>query len=562
MKHIAAIVHGDDFMILLPLAELHDFEIFLRGGKEPQADTRDLQKIYDFDEEFPELADTTILHCALLKEVFEIASALLWLHSELRIVDSPDRYLAHMDLKPDNILLDKDVRMPAGKWMLSDFGVSLFEKSTNKKATAVHAIRDVGPRLTSRANKSKVMRGHGPYEPPEVNLETVDGRKCGVWSFGCILCDLLAFALGRTEAVMNLRGTRYDYEDDKFYRAQNSDTDRTKVINNSNTVLKPEVVTWLLSRQRTAYPWVTDYIAIVRMALVPDPSARQGIGEIMKGLSNLSEKMSPRTTSSGVEHSFPNPVQTSHHTGPFDSVKRGVSSEYPALTVWQPPAVETSRGSSVTILKHPGIPPSQNFKAKVTNEISSSGRSGSQGHKQCSSGFFRLLVSAPSQVRRPKTSDPPSRYLSAPEESGKQMTRSAGSNLGHIVDPTSHATPLLKSSQPDRSLSFGSFSTSQYQLEGQIDLKIPRKKRVIAIALAPSGNQAAFLFKHSACVFSTSSESKEIEEIDLPLDVDWRKIRLASYYLAVYGIAPSHEKQVGAVMCHFLAICTMLNITD
>lgn len=40
MQHIAAIVHGNDFMILLPLAEHYDLEIFLRGGRKPKADTR------------------------------------------------------------------------------------------------------------------------------------------------------------------------------------------------------------------------------------------------------------------------------------------------------------------------------------------------------------------------------------------------------------------------------------------------------------------------------------------------------------------------------------------
>ena len=505
-------------MILLPLAELHDLEIFLRGGHEPQADTRDLEKIYDFDKEFPELGDPAVLHQALLKELYEIASALLWLHSELRIFDSPDRYLAHMDLKPDNILLGKADKMPAGQWMLSDFGVSLFEKSTNKKATTLHAIRDVGPRLTSRANRSNVMRGHGPYEPPEVNLETVDGRKCDVWSFGCILCDLLAFALGGTKAVAEFRGLRYDHEDDKFYRAQHSLTDRTKVINNSNTALKPGVVTWL-SERKTAQPWVADYVAVVLKALVPDPSARQGIREIMEDLSKLSRKMSTGTTSLGIDSSLP------------------------------------LRGPSFTISEPPGITPSHNFKAKGTNESSSSGGSSSQPHKTYSSKSTSPPVSAPGQVRTPETTDPPSRLVSSPEEADKQTTGSTRSDPSHIVDSTSHATPISQSSQLERSLSFGASSAAQYQPWGyKINLNIPRRKKVIALALAPSVNKVAFLFKDSARVFSTSSESAGYEDIDLPSNVDWRKISFASHYLAMYGIAPSHEKRVSGIMCHLLLI--------
>ena len=101
IQHIASIIHGNSFMIILTLAQYSDLETFLRGGYKPSADSRYNQKIYVFDETFPELADEENLQSALLKEMFEIARALVWLHEELHVFGNLDRYLAHLDLKPE-----------------------------------------------------------------------------------------------------------------------------------------------------------------------------------------------------------------------------------------------------------------------------------------------------------------------------------------------------------------------------------------------------------------------------------------------------------------------------
>lgn len=293
MQHIAAVVHGDDFMILLPIAELYDLEIFLRGGRKPLADTHEFRELYNFSEEFPRLATDSKLHSALLRELFEIASALVWLHEELHIFGSPDSYLAHQDLKPENILLTRDPQFPAGKWMLTDFGVSLFSKETNIKATAAQSIRDAGPRLTSRVNPHQTTRGHGPYEPPEVDLERVDGRMGDVWSFGCILCDVLAFATGREGALHEFRNqVRFDGKNDYFYRAKGNSVDRAKAINNSNTELKSEIKDWFKKHaDKPTQDWIPDYVAMIHEALVPNPLDRPNIGNIMKALERLPHKI-------------------------------------------------------------------------------------------------------------------------------------------------------------------------------------------------------------------------------------------------------------------------------
>ena len=60
MKHIAAIVHSNEFMIILPYADQYDLEIFLRGGYEPHPSIDDSRQVYDFNTMFPIFNDTSI----------------------------------------------------------------------------------------------------------------------------------------------------------------------------------------------------------------------------------------------------------------------------------------------------------------------------------------------------------------------------------------------------------------------------------------------------------------------------------------------------------------------
>lgn len=169
--------------------------------------------------------------------------------------------------------------------MFTDFGVSVFDKITNQRASSVHSIRDVGPRLTSMANHDQIMRGHGPYEPPEVDLANVDGRKCDVWSFGCIMCDILAFACGRRAGLHNYRSVRYDGSDDYVYRVTVVSATPATAFDSSSTELKSEIRNWFQAvAAKSALPWVPEYVDVLKQALVPDPLGRPGMSVIMNGL--------------------------------------------------------------------------------------------------------------------------------------------------------------------------------------------------------------------------------------------------------------------------------------
>lgn len=514
MQHIASIIHGNNFMILLPLAQHGDLEIFFRGGYKAGADTRyDNHKIYDFNETFPHLACEETLHKALLKEMFEIARALVWLHEELHLFGKLDSYLAHLDLKPENILLVQDNHSgtagsdhPAGKWMLTDFGVSVFEKATNEKATRVHSIRDVGPRLTSRANRNEVMRGYGPYQPPEVDLDKVDGRKCDVWSLACILCDVLAFAFGGCAALHEFRKRRYDGKDDFFYRTKGSSVDRARVINSSNTELKTEIEDWLQARaQFQTHTWVPRYVSIIETALVPRPLDRPDMKRIMQGLGSLpvNAHSSPET----LEHfrsydqlQVPSSQQTQRPSIIFDGTATTSSNSFP-------PAVHGTGASMAARFSFYDTPEALTYENNKYQSTSSSNT----------------------------------------EVSYRQYGKLPVDNVSSI--PIPRLQPLRKA--------------SKYERASRTSLTLDSKQSADAVAVTPTGDKVAFLCGRQIHAYSTRDGSKigtidELAPEDISPKVRWKKMCIANDFAIIYGLKGTEK----LVSCHSHAVALLASVIE
>lgn len=306
MIHKAAIVHDQKFMILLPLASNYNLEVFLREGRQPGKTTAVLEEKYDFSTKFPNLGVDGQLHKAVIEQVYQLADALLYLHSDITKFETQHRYLAHMDLKPENILIHGDPlnkQTPAGTWTVCDFGISAFHQSSNKPLQRTPTIRDVTTRLTSRRPLANAERGYGPYQPPEVALErrkeefnpelyhpqSLDNRKCDVWSFGGVLSDVLAFALGRSEGVRDLRTARFQEGDDNFHTSYASPMDANANITASNTRLKERITDWgnnIIEKYTEA--WVPGYINIVfNESMLPCPADRKSMKDIRDDLGKL-----------------------------------------------------------------------------------------------------------------------------------------------------------------------------------------------------------------------------------------------------------------------------------
>ena len=524
MTHIAAIVHGNNLMILLPRADLGDLETFLHRGKRVLDKSTEFKRVYDFDEKFPELAEDRKLHSTLLRELFEISSALVWLHEELYLYDRLDYYLAHMDLKPENILVIEESGYAGGIWKLSDFGVSLFDRATNEKASRYHSIRDVGPRLTSKANPDQIIRGRGPYEPPEVDLSNVDGRKCDVWSFSCILCDVLAFACGGEEELNEFRKTRYDGKNDYFYRTVESKEDRSRIVTSSNTQLKSEIREWFGNLvRRFHFGWVRDYVAVLEKALIPDPTKRV---INMRGIMQVLEKLPPRMRSEPIH-----PVDTP----PCSSLSRSNVQLVPDVSACYEQALNVRSGyrqSSNDTFRPKGSNKEDHLVAPMSNSRFPTGYDPTN---------FPPIIT----IERPSNGDRAWRSDShINNETSQQQSAQADSN--HL-SASSHvlSDDINTHSRFEAVVNNGAAipSATAYEAWPKILTSRNKKGRATSIALSPGGNQVAFLYGHQVRSYLTEDGSMSGSTVELPSTVTWKRIALSPPFLAAYGTA-SCDKSV------------------
>lgn len=310
MKHKAAIVHGNAFMIIMPLANHYSLEVFFWEGQLPLNDSGEYATKYVFGDKFSGIKTDADLHKAVVKQVYQLADGLLWLHQGLGDFEKPNSYLAHMDLKPDNILIHgnpQDKGTPVGTWMITDFGISAFYKNSHEPIQDMPTIRNLTSRLTSLS-----VRGRGPYQPPEITLERkneelhpahrsrhmLDYRQCDVWSFGCVSLDALAFALNRRQGIQEIREVRTQDGNNNLYKFVNS-VEAIDSISASNTELKEKFVNWGKKiRESNAEPWVQGYLDILfRDSIVPCPADRKRIGDIKSSLGDLHPKLNSATHS-------------------------------------------------------------------------------------------------------------------------------------------------------------------------------------------------------------------------------------------------------------------------
>jgi serine/threonine protein kinase len=213
--------YGPSFNLLMPWADFTLFK-YLRSAEPPK---------------------TTVEKLALFEEMACVASALDAIHNfeiekdGIRLA----RIGYHHDLKPQNILIR------GRKFLIADFGLARFKELDEQSET-------------------RWKLGTRTYGPPESGSGTKISRAHDIWSFGCVLSEVVTFAqLGSTGieefAQRRLTQTTPEWSNDYFH--------------NKNEV-KPEVLEWFrhLDESKHDVTIISSITNLVLKILDPNPKTR------------------------------------------------------------------------------------------------------------------------------------------------------------------------------------------------------------------------------------------------------------------------------------------------
>ena len=282
--HLAAIIHGSDFYIFLPYTELGSLEVFLCEGVDESSGT-DLEKVaYDFDQTFPPDSREPV---HMLKQLANLAGALDFLHDGLEIGGSTSFYCAHLDLRPQNLLVFSSKTDPLGSWKISDFGISSFRKIGHTKERTIPSIRDFADHQESVPTNRNLEGSHRSPENHSSHEEPFSGRKSDMWSYGCIYCEVLAFGLGGKKLLKEFRSLRSSNGDDAFFKIEETASNSSAPPEH---FLKESVAQWLQdlsANNPIEKTWIEDCVSIAIAILKIAPADRLKAREVHQRLGVL-----------------------------------------------------------------------------------------------------------------------------------------------------------------------------------------------------------------------------------------------------------------------------------
>ncbi|KAK8090365.1 Cyclin-dependent kinase 1 [Apiospora hydei] len=143
------------------------------------------------------------------RQLCGITSAVRTLHAGSVTTEGERRYCRHGDIRPENILWFRSDTDKYGILVLSDMGVSTFNRTVSRsKKPAIYVAQIPG------------------YHPPESVLAggEVD-RTFDVWSLGCVYLEMMAWALGGYQYLREFREARVfepntHVQSDIFYKIE------------------------------------------------------------------------------------------------------------------------------------------------------------------------------------------------------------------------------------------------------------------------------------------------------------------------------------------------------
>jgi serine/threonine protein kinase len=297
LEHLAMIVHGTEHYILLPYARLGDLYQFLHCGKDPEYNVK-----YDFGETFVNLPPPgRIIFAALLNQCWSLAGAVKFLHNGIvdgKTSKSGNPVCAHMDLKPDNILIQCAEDSIVGKWMISDFGISVVHYGLGNHARP--KLLSSLDRLSHKTMKTRPKRKIGTYQAPEIkhyeqhfgqpgqlSAEEGIGRKSDIWSYGCMFSEILAWAIGRDNEVERFNEERRKNGNNYFF---------TERVNLKRFEVRDSATRWLDGvpdesknppLSANVKQWARYWAETIKRILIIDANERPDANELEKLVSDV-----------------------------------------------------------------------------------------------------------------------------------------------------------------------------------------------------------------------------------------------------------------------------------
>ncbi|KAI4597536.1 hypothetical protein KJ359_004238 [Pestalotiopsis sp. 9143b] len=223
----------------------------------------------------------------LLEQSEAIVQALRFLHEGF-VVGRETMACAHMDLKPDNIIIFEGGKV--GTWKICDFGISVVRKKpsagSQDQQSGQGDVVSLGD-YYSKSIETYPKRPASDFQPPEVRdtgsatSPAKVGRRIDIWSFGAILAEILAFCMDTDKGVPSFREQRRDrvfgYENGLFYSpdttASNSNYLSASTVQEPavDLQLRPQVRQWLdnISTSFSSQgPWIAMWIECIQKTLV------------------------------------------------------------------------------------------------------------------------------------------------------------------------------------------------------------------------------------------------------------------------------------------------------
>jgi serine/threonine protein kinase len=197
--------------------------------------------------------------------------------------DVEDRLCIHFDLKPDNILIERD----GGNWLITDFG----------QAALTQRRRGTTPRVGGHF-------GTDAYAPPEIEDTTMDfGRAYDIWSLGCIMLEVTAFMVlgyaglkgegtftGLDQARQAMPVGARNSDERFFYRDTSS----------GEYVVKKEILDFMTNLERSharsqdssdqSKAFLRKILELINRMLKPNAKDRMDISRVVETLSSASKR--------------------------------------------------------------------------------------------------------------------------------------------------------------------------------------------------------------------------------------------------------------------------------